>query len=85
MAPEFVEQLGVVVAGQHDDVGPAARQHGHDVGHRYPAVRRLGLERLHLDLKGREALELAHEVGAGLGATGRPSHAGADGHQPLHV
>jgi hypothetical protein len=73
------------VAGQHDDIRPAPRQHGHDVGHLEPAVRRVGLEGLHLHLGARQLLQLADDVVARADAAGRAGDAGADGHQPLHV
>jgi hypothetical protein len=68
---------------QHDDVGASAGQHRDHVGHAHQAVRRVRLERAHLDLR---ALILRASVTMYSRAAppGEPATR-ADGHQPLDV
>ena len=81
---ELLEQLGVVVRGEHDAVGPPPGNRGDDVDHPHAAERRLGVEGLlaRLDARG---LQLREDVAAAVGErlrTGRPR---AEGHLPPQV
>ena len=67
-----------------DHVLAPPRQHGDDVGHRQPAVGRVGVERFHPS-RDPGPPKLVDDVLARSRPSRRPGRARTDGHQPLDV
>jgi hypothetical protein len=81
---ELAKPFGVVVAADQDHILAAAGHGGDHIGHREPAVRRRGVERLHASPDAGSA-QLVDDVRPSPRRAGRPRGARTDGDEPLDV
>jgi len=81
---KLLEQLRVVVRGEHDAVAPAPGNRGDDIDHPHTAERRLGVERLLARLDARR-FQFRDDVGAAVGERRRTGGSRAKCQLPAQV